>query len=445
MDGSKKHTLSIFKAGIEAVEPRTLIKRMVKYSDNLLTVRDHDYDLSRFKKVIVAGGGKASTLMARGIEEILQNRITDGLVITSYGSSTATQRVRIVEAGHPVPDENGVKGAAEMLEMLEASGEDTLVICVISGGASALLTAPHKTINVKHLQVLTHELLACGASIKEINTVRKHLSRIKGGNLAKAANPATVVTLILSDVVGNPLDVIASGPTVPDPTTYSNAMEVLGKYGLLKKTPISVIEHLEKGASGEIPETPKPGDPLFSKVKNFIIGSNRAALKGAEKKAEELGYNTLLLSSSIEGETRDAAMFHASIVKEIIENNDPVAKPACLLSGGETTVTIHGTGKGGRNQEFVLALAIELDGAENVSILSGGTDGIDGPTDAAGALADGGTCQKALTLGLEPHQYFDNNDSYSFFKALDDLIITGPTNTNVMDLRIILVGSKLTG
>lgn len=435
----KKNAFSIFKAGVEAVDPGMLIKRMVKLNNNLLTVHDREYDLCRYEKIIVVGGGKASAVMASEIEEILQSRITDGLVITSRGNSTAIQRVRIVEAGHPIPDESGVRGTSVLLEMLESSGENTLVICLISGGASALLTAPHDTISVKHVQVLTNELLACGATIKEINTVRKHLSRVKGGNLAATACPAEVVTLILSDVVGNPLDVIASGPTVPDSTTYSNAVEVLDKYGLSRKTPLPVIEHLERGAGGEIPETPKPGEPLFSKVQNCVIGTNREALKGAEKRAEELGYNTLILSSFIEGEARNAAKIHASIAKEIIENNEPVAKPACLLSGGETTVTVRGTGEGGRNQEFVLSFAIELDGAESVSILSAGTDGIDGPTDAAGAYANGGTCNKARTLGIDPIHHLNNNDSYSFFKALDDLVITGPTNTNVMDLSIILV------
>jgi len=451
MDRTKKHAFSIFKAGVEAVDPGMLIKRIVnpakrdKHNNNLLTVHDWEYDLCRFEKIIIVGGGKASAAMASEIEEILQGRITDGLVITSYGRSTAAQRVRIVEAGHPIPDESGVRGTSELLKMLDSSGENTLVICLISGGASALLTAPHDTISVKHVRVITNELLTCGATIKEINTVRKHLSRVKGGNLAATAYPAEVVTLILSDVVGDPLDVIASGPTVPDPTTYSNAIDVLDKYGLLEKTPLPVIEHLERGAGGEIPETPKPGDPLFSKVQNCIIGNNREALKGAKKRAEELGYNTLILSSSIEGEARDVAKIHASIAKEIIENNDPVSKPACLLSGGETTVTVRGTGKGGRNQEFVLSFAIEIDGAESVSVLSAGTDGIDGPTNAAGAFANGGTCQKARVLGIDAHHYLNNNDSYSFFKTLDDLVITGPTNTNVMDLSIILVDGDSPG
>jgi glycerate 2-kinase len=435
----KKHAFLIFKAGVEAVDPKVLLKQMVKLNNNILTVHDREYDLGQFEKIIIVGGGKASVAMASAIEEILQGKISDGLVITSYGRSTTTQQVRIVEAGHPIPDENGLKGTSELLGILNSSGDNTLVICLISGGASALLTAPYDTISIKHVQALTNELLASGATIQEINTVRKHLSRIKGGNLAATAKPATVVTLILSDVVGNPLDVIASGPTVPDPTTYSNSVEVLDKYGLLIKSPSPVIEHLKRGEMGEIPETPKPGDPLFSKVQNCIIGTNHEALKAAMKRAEKLGFNTVILSSSIEGEARDVAKIHVNIAKEILENNNPIPKPACLLFGGETTVTVLGTGKGGRNQEYVLSFAIELESAKSISVLSAGTDGIDGPTDAAGAFANGGTSHKAEAVGLDPIYHLNNNDSYSLFKAIDDLIITGPTNTNVMDLSIILV------
>jgi hydroxypyruvate reductase len=286
---------------------------------------------------------------------------------------------------------------------------------------------------------VTQLLLDCGADIKEINTIRKHISQIKGGWLARWAYPSTIIGFILSDVVGDQLDVIGSGPTVPDISTFNEAWDILEKYGLIKKVARSIQKHLLSGKEGKVEETPKPGDPTFEKVLNILIGSNILALRAAEKEASSYGLNTLILSSSIVGDTREAARFHLAIVKEVMSTGNPLPRPACLISGGETTVTVKGNGLGGRNQEFALAGALEINGLEKVVLLSGGTDGTDGPTDASGALADYTTVSRARSMGLDPKAYLENNDAYPFFQRLGDLLITGPTHTNVMDVRILLV------
>jgi hydroxypyruvate reductase len=313
------------------------------------------------------------------------------------------------------------------------------VIFLLSGGGSALLPFPAAGIELKEKQEVTQLLLDSGADIKEINTVRKHISWMKGGWVAEWAYPSTVIALILSDVVGDQLDVIGSGPTVPDPSTFEEAWEILKKYGLLNEIAPSIRKHLQSGREGKVEETPKPGEAVLEKVSNILIGSNILALREAKKEAESLGFNTLILSSSIEGETREASRFHTAVAKEVISSGNPIPRPACILSGGETTVTIKGKGLGGRNQEFVLAGALEISGVEKVVLLSGGTDGTDGPTDASGALADHTTVHRAETMGLNPRAHLENNDAYPFFQKLGDLLITGPTHTNVMDVRIILV------
>jgi hydroxypyruvate reductase len=288
-------------------------------------------------------------------------------------------------------------------------------------------------------QAATNQLLSCGANIQEINTLRKHLSRIKGGGLARLVYPATLVSLILSDVIGDPLDAIASGPTVPDPTTYEDCARILNKYELWEKIPPTAARHIREGMEGKKEETLKEGDPAFSNVYNLVVGNNLLAMKAAKKAAQALGYRTLLLSSLVEGETREIAKAHAAIAKEVLLSGNPIPPPACILSGGETTVTLKGKGKGGRNQEFALAAALEIAGWEEILIMSAGTDGTDGPTDAAGAFADGKTVTRAKTMGLDPWSFLKENDSYSFFQGIGDLLITGPTGTNVMDLRIMLV------
>jgi hydroxypyruvate reductase len=338
-----------------------------------------------------------------------------------------------------LPDENGQHGTEAILKLVRDAGKDDLVICLISGGGSALTPLPFHGLTLKDKQETIKVLLSCGATIHEINAIRKHTSMIKGGRLARAAYPATLVSLILSDVVGDDLDVIASGPTVPDSSTFSSCMKILQRYNILKKIPETVLNHIEAGASGKVPETPNTDDSAFDKTYNLIIGSNIESLMAAKQKAESLGYKVLVLSSMIEGETRDVAHVHGAIAREIIKTGNPLHPPACILSGGETTVTLTGKGLGGRNQEFALASAIDIAGKNEVVILSGGTDGNDGPTDAAGAFADNFTLKRAGEMGLDPYYFLLNNDSYHFFQKLGDLLMTGATNTNVMDLRIVLV------
>ena len=397
------------------------------------------FDLKAFHKIVLVGTGKASNSMARAIEELFGERMTKGVITTKYGHLLPLKQTQIIEAGHPIPDRKGYEGARKIQRLLKESGPNDLVIFLLSGGGSALLPFPADGIELKEKQEVTQLLLDSGADIKEINTVRKHISWMKGGWVAKWAYPSTVIALILSDVVGDQLDVIGSGPTVPDPSTFEEAWEILKKYGLLNEIAPSIRKHLQSGREGKVEETPKPGEAAFEKVSNILIGSNILALREAKKEAESLGFNTLILSSSIEGETREASRFHTALAKEVISSGNPIPRPACILSGGETTVTIKGKGLGGRNQEFVLAGALEISGVEKVVLLSGGTDGTDGPTDASGALADHTTVRRAKTMGLNPKAHLENNDAYPFFQKLGDLLITGPTHTNVMDVRIILV------
>ncbi|MFH0729783.1 MAG: glycerate kinase [Pseudomonadota bacterium] len=430
---------SIFYTALKAVDPAAAVKRALKREGNYLFIQDQRIDLSGLRHLYVIGAGKASAPMARAVEEVLGERVTDGVICTKYGHGVPLARIRLVEAGHPVPDENGRAGAAEILALASAATEKDLVLCLISGGGSALIPLPAPGLTLKDKQSATRALLACGATIHEINTLRKHLSGIKGGLLARAAHPATIITFLLSDVVGDDPDVIASGPTVADRSSFSDCMTILKKYDIIDRLPAAVTAHLMAGAEGKIPETPKPGDACFDKSQTRTIGSNTEALIAARGAAENLGYHTLILSSMIEGETREVARIHAAMAKEILKSGNPVPRPACLLSGGETTVTIRGNGKGGRNQEFALAAALEIPGLEHIVLLSAGTDGTDGPTDAAGAIADNDTLSRADALHLVARDHLLNNDAYPFFKHLNDLVLTGPTHTNVMDLRIILV------
>jgi len=437
----REEARAIFEAGLQAADPMEAIHRHVKRRGDQLQVGEKTYDLSAYEKIYVIGGGKAGASMARAIEGLLKDRITAGFINVKYGHLADLEIVRLNEAGHPVPDEAGVRGAEKIVALADQAGEKDLVICLLSGGGSALLPLPIQGVTLEEKQAVTRLLLACGATINEINALRKHISRIKGGQLARIAMPATLVNLILSDVIGDPLDVIASGPTVPDESTFQDCWHILEKYQLTDRIPASILNHIRAGVSGQVPETPKPGDPAFAKTQNLIVGSNILAVKAAAQKAKALGYHTLILSSFIEGETREVAKVHAAIAKEILSSGHPIPRPACVISGGETTVTLKGKGLGGRNQEFVLAAALDIDNLKEVIVLSLGTDGTDGPTDAAGAIADGLTVKRAKALGLDPFKYLQENDAYHFFQPLQDLIITGPTHTNVMDLRIILVGA----
>jgi hydroxypyruvate reductase len=430
----------IFRAGLRAVDSKNAVARFLNKKGHVLRVVDSKYDLEAYENIYVVGTGKASAAMAQAVEEILGERIKEGVVNVKYDHSLPLDVISVNEAGHPVPDEAGLEGTQEIVKLLEKAGEKDLVLCLISGGGSALLPYPAEGITLDEKKDLTKILLEIGATIHEINVLRKHASRVKGGRLARWAYPATLITLILSDVVGDDLDSIASGPTVPDRSTYTDCLRILQKYSAQAKIPKAVLYHFESGAQGQIEETPKVGDQAFLKTQNVIVASNSLALNAAKRKADELKYNSLILGSSIEGEARDVALDHVAVAKEILQSDQPVSKPACVISGGETTVTICGKGKGGRNQEFVLAAAIAIDGLENVVVLSGGTDGTDGPTDAAGAFADGATIQRAKSQGLDARAFLLNNDSYSFFHPIGDLFKTGPTFTNVMDLRLVLVG-----
>ena len=439
LDPLRRDAKKIFLHAVHAVDPQSILSSHVSLRNNILRIGDRKYPLSQVERIFVAGTGKASAAMAVNLEKILGARITQGLINVKYGHSQKLKRIRIREAGHPLPDENGLEGAREMVDMLSHLTPKDLVLFLISGGGSALLPLPVEGITLAEKQATTQELLSCGANIQEINTLRKHLSRIKGGKLARMVSPATLVTLILSDVIGDPLDAIASGPTVPDPTTYEDCARILSRYELWGKIPPSVAGHIREGLEGKKEETVKEGEPALVGVYNLVVGNNLLAMRAAQKAAQDLGYRTLLLSSLVEGETREVAKVHAAIAKEVLFSGNPIPPPACILSGGETTVTLKGKGKGGRSQEFALAAALEIAGWEEILMMSAGTDGTDGPTDAAGAFADGKTLKRAKTMGLDPWSFLKENDSYHFFEKLGDLILTGPTGTNVMDLRVLLV------
>jgi glycerate 2-kinase len=420
----RKHALQIFRTALAAADPYAAVLRHLQFDGRTLIAGRGRYKMADFDRVQVIGAGKASAAMARAVERVLGRLIAGGVVNVPDDTRTGLRRIELNPAGHPIPDERGEQGAQRILEIAREAGPRDLLACVISGGASALLPAPIAGSSLAAKQEITRQLLNAGATIHELNSVRKHLSRIKGGQLAAAAYPATLITLILSDVIGDDLDVIGSGPTVGDRSTVEQAESVLRKYGV-RTVPLQ--------------ETPKPGDPRLTRVQNLIVGGNRLAMDAAALKAKELGYRTLVLSSSVGGEARDIAGMHAAIVKEILTAGRPVRRPACILSGGETTVTVRGKGLGGRNQEFVLAAAIALDGQGPATIFSAGTDGLDGPTDAAGAIADEKTLARAQALNLDAREFLRNNDSYHFFEPLDALVKTGPTGTNVMDVRILLI------
>ncbi|MCB2148962.1 MAG: glycerate kinase [Deltaproteobacteria bacterium] len=430
---------SIFNAGVKAVDPESCVNRHLQLTAGDLRVGKRSFCLEKIDKLYLVGAGKASAAMARAAERVLGERIDAGLVITKYGHGVPLRRCRVMEAGHPVPDENGIKATQALLDLVATAGPGDLILCMISGGGSALTPAPAEGISLVDKQETTRLLLACGATIHEINTIRKHLSRIKGGRLSRCANGAPLVSLILSDVIGDDLDIIASGITAPDPGTFGDCLEILSRYGLLEKVPAPVRGHLAAGGRGDVDETPKPGDPVFEGVENRIIGSLSDALSAAEIEARRLGFNPLILSSMIQGEAREVAKVLCAVGGEVRRSGRPIPAPACLLSGGETTVTLNGDGKGGRNMELALAAGIALSGASGTLMLSAGTDGSDGPTDAAGAFADGSTVSRAHGLGLSASGHLAGNDAYRFFQPLGDLFITGPTRTNVMDLQVLLI------
>lgn len=426
---------AIYQAALAAADPRLAVIRGMGLAESCLSS-------GNFDKIIVLGAGKASARMALGVEQQLGKRISAGIIIATQGCREQLSFIDQIEASHPIPDEAGLKGTAGILELARDADERTLVICLLSGGASSLLVSPAAGVSLEDKQKATRLLMHAGASISELNTVRKHLSGVKGGKLATAAFPAKIISLILSDVIGNRLDVIASGPTCADVTTFEEALTIISKYALTKEMPECVMTALQEGVAGLRPETAKPGDPRLGNAVNLIVGDIGLALSAAEMKARGLGFETRIITKELQGDAREASKFLAHIARN--ERNG-AKRRICLLCGGETTVTVRGNGKGGRNQELALAFSLEIEGLEGISLLSAGTDGIDGPTDASGAVVDGKTAETARRLGLSPLQYLENNDSWSFFEQYDALAAearhfkTGPTGTNVMDLQIILI------
>ncbi len=447
----KDSALNIYYAALKAADPYIAIIKAVYLKGNKLFVNGTDYDLSSFNKVMVIGAGKGTARMAQALEDILGERIDEGLIIVKYGHTARLNKIRQVEASHPLPDLAGVRGTGEILVMLEKVDAETLIICLLSGGGSALLVSPAEGLTLEDKQITTDLLLKSGATIDELNIVRKHLSKAKGGQLARMAWPATVVTLILSDVIGDRLDVIASGPTVPDHSTFTEALKIvtnlIEKQGLKDTFPERVLDYLRAGVSGRAAETPKEGEPCFQNTCAFIVGSLSQAISAARDRAEEMEFQTEIVTDILQGEARVAAIYLADIAREARKSRK-VGKPICFISGGETTVTVQGMGKGGRNQEMALAFAIAIKGVEGITMLSAGTDGTDGPTDATGAVVDSNTVYLAERAGLDPQVYLANSDSYTFFEKLDALtgswhhIKTGPTGTNVMDIQLILVSDS---
>jgi glycerate 2-kinase len=425
----------ILTGALDAVDPHAATLRAI-------TREGVAPSLAAGSRVIVVGAGKAGAPMARAVEDALGNRIEAGLVTvkTGYTTPLPLRRIGLREAGHPIPDAAGEAAAREILRLVSGLNRDDVVIVLVSGGGSALLPLPQEGVSLGDMVRTTDLLLRSGATITEVNTVRKHLSRIAGGQLARAAAPARLVTLIVSDVVGSPLDAIASGPTVPDPTTYSDALRVLDRYRITEQVPAAVLETLKRGAAAGLPETPKPGDPLFSESRVVVVAENGSAARAALAEARRLGFHGLLLSTFVQGEAREIGRAFAGIARQVAATGEPVPSPACIVAGGETTVTVTGAGRGGRNQEIALSAALVLEGIPDALLVSFATDGTDGPTDAAGGVADGTTAARVRSRGLDPARRLADNDAYAALDAAGDLIRTGPTNTNVTDLMLILCG-----
>jgi glycerate 2-kinase len=418
---------AIWRAALAAGDVAPLVTRILRREGEQILVGDYPCP----PRLRVFGCGKASGAMAVSAEGVLGDRIVDGLVVVKDGYTAPTQRIRLVEAGHPVPDARGEAAALKILEGVGASGRDELVLFLVSGGGSALTPAPAPPVTLAEKQETTRLLLDAGATINELNAVRKHLSLLKGGQLARAAAPAMVVSLLLSDVVGDPLDVIASGPTAPDRSTFAEALAVLDRKGIAARVPAAVRQRLRAGAEGRIKDTPKPGDRLFERVRNIVIGNNALVVDAAAAEARRLGYRAELLTRSLQGEARDVA-------RDLVARARALPPRTCLIAGGETTVTVRGRGRGGRCQEFAVAAALELRPGEPLTILAAGTDGTDGPTDAAGGLADEATITRGERAGRSARAALDDNDTYTFLAAAGDLLRSGPTNTNLLDVYLLL-------
>lgn len=426
----------ILGAALTAVAPDKAVSKFVSLDGDTLLIDDVTYYLNTFENIFVVGAGKGAAPMAAKLEEILGDRITDGVICVKYDHTVPLQTIRVIEGAHPVPDANGERGARAILDLVATAGKKDLVLCCITGGASALTPALVDGISLQEGKLATQLLLDCGATINEINAIRKHMSIFGSGNLARAAYPAPLAALIISDVVGDNLDVIASGPTSPDNSTFKDCMDIFERYKLMDKVPVNILAHMEKGIEGAIFETPKVGDPSFDSVQNLLVATNEQALEAAAERAKELGFTPRIVTSSMTGEARTVG---ADIAKQARSSINSKSEKLCLLSGGETTVTLTGKGLGGRNQEMALAAAVALDGCPNIAMLCAGTDGSDGPTDAAGGFALPDSLLRARECRINPQVYLADNDSYNYLKSTGDLLQTGPTLTNVMDICITLV------
>jgi glycerate 2-kinase len=424
--------------GLEAVEAHKAVRRAVIRRGDELVIGERRYDLRQYDRVVAVGAGKATAPMARALEQCLGSRLQAGLVVVKYGHAVPTTKIVVEEAGHPIPDRAGHLSASRLHCMVSELRRRDLLVVLLSGGASSLLPAPVKGVTLADKRATTDRLLRCGATIQEINAVRKHLSSLKGGRLAEATR-ATVVTLILSDVLGDDLSAIASGPTAPDPTTYREAVAILKRYGIWRTVPPRVRQHLLKGQRGLVAETPKPGSAVFRRVQHHLIGSNTIALTAVTRAARGAGLKTLVHSTRLIGEAHPAGTKFGMMARCIVNEAKPLSRPCCVVAGGETTVTVTGKGKGGRAQEFAAAAAKEIEGLDHVWIAAIGTDGTDGPTDVAGAVVDGGTMARARRLGVDLDEALTHNNTYPALKRLRSHITTGPTGTNVNDLYLLLI------
>jgi glycerate 2-kinase len=435
---NRDNALRIFLAGVRGVLPEKLVTDVLQLKGQVLVAGNHEVSLEGIDKILVIGAGKASAAMGHYVECILGDRISGGHIVVKYGHSCTLKKIRVTEAGHPVPDENGFMAAREIKKIASDASANDLVICLISGGASALLSDLPEGLIPEELYIVNNLLIRSGATINEINCVRKHLSSIKGGQLVRTIRPARLITLIISDVIGNHLDVIGSGPTVPDSTTFADALGVIEKYNLTDDVTRGVMNYLRDGYAGYHPDTPKPGNLIFEGTMNIIAGTNQAALRACKNEAVKLGYRSYIIDAALEGDVETAC---ESIINTALSfrNNQDIPKPACLLYGGETSVRVTGSGTGGRNQHLALSAAIKLRDIPGITVLSAGTDGTDGPTDAAGAVADSGTMARALSMNEDPISYLAGFDSFNFFRKVGGLITTGPTFTNVMDIVVVIV------
>lgn len=431
---------AVVEAALAAVDPFAAVRACLRGDERGLRAGERFYAYDDYDRILVLGAGKAAAPMAQAVESVLGERLSNGCVVVKYGHEAPTRRVRVLQAGHPVPDAAGLAAGAAMLDLARQAGERDLVICLLSGGGSALLEALPPGIGVADLQQTTDLLLASGATIHEINALRKHLSLLKGGRLAAAVAPATLLTLVLSDVVGSPLDVIASGPTVADTSTWADAWAVVERYNLADRLPPAVWAYLQAGLAGAVPETPKPGDPLFARSQVCLVGDNAVAATAAAAAATRQGYHSLILTTFLEGEAREVARVAVALAREVQTHGRPAPPPACLILGGETTVTLEPqSGRGGRNQELALAAAIALAGTRGITLVALATDGTDGPTDAAGGVVDGETLARGAALGLDAHAHLRRHDAYPYLEAVGALLKTGPTRTNVNDLLFLFV------